>query len=71
MYPLTIRRRSGGALLGDRIRMNSTSDSRVYTVHGHAASECIGAHSCQNALHALKAAGLTVIPETAGITRRL
>jgi isobutyryl-CoA mutase len=63
------RRRTGGALLGDRIRMNSLSDERVYmrsvaTRRAHLATSAALAES----IAFLKSAGFgLVIVETAGI----
>ena len=63
------RRRTGGALLGDRIRMNSLSDERVYmrsvaTRRAHLATSAALADS----IAFLKSAGFgLVIVETAGI----
>ena len=63
------RRRSGGALLGDRIRMNCLRSERVYmrsmaTRRQHAATNTV-LHDC---IGALKAIGFDlVIVETAGI----
>jgi len=63
------RRRTGGALLGDRIRMNSLRNEKVYmrsmaTRRQHLATSAI----LQDAIAFLKAAGFDlVIVETAGI----
>ena len=63
------RRRTGGALLGDRIRMNSLSDERIFmrsmaTRRQHLATSAVLA----DAIRFLKAAGFDiVIVETAGI----
>ncbi len=63
------RRRTGGALLGDRIRMNSLADERIYmrsiaTRRQHLATSAVLADSVQ----LLKYAGFDlVIVETAGI----
>jgi methylmalonyl-CoA mutase len=63
------RRRTGGALLGDRIRMNSLSDERIYmrsvaTRRQHLATSAALAES----IEFLKSAGFgLVIVETAGI----
>jgi methylmalonyl-CoA mutase len=63
------RRRTGGALLGDRIRMNSLSDPRIYmrsmaTRRQHLATSIVLA----DAIAMLKATGFDlVIVETAGI----
>jgi len=63
------RRRTGGALLGDRIRMNSLSDERVYmrsvaTRRQHLATSA----ALTDAIAFLKSAGFgLVIVETAGI----
>ncbi|NHA15856.1 cobalamin-dependent protein, partial [Thioalkalivibrio sp. XN279] len=63
------RRRTGGALLGDRIRMNSLADERIYmrsvaTRRQHLATSAALAESVEF----LKAAGFgLVIVETAGI----
>jgi len=63
------RRKSGGALLGDRIRMNSIHDPRVYyrsmATRGHGKE--IPPH-LEEAVSVLKAAGFDlIIVETAGI----
>jgi methylmalonyl-CoA mutase len=63
------RRRTGGALLGDRIRMNSASDDRVFmrsmaTREAHASV----ANAVRDAISTLRASGYDlVILETAGI----
>src|SRR5210317_322405 len=63
------RRRTGGALLGDRIRMNSLRSERIYmrsmaTRRQHLATSAM----LQDAIHFLKSAGFDlVIVETAGI----
>ncbi|MGA9573295.1 MAG: cobalamin-dependent protein, partial [Lysobacterales bacterium] len=63
------RRRTGGALLGDRIRMNSLRSERIYmrsmaTRRQHMATSAM----LQDAIHFLKSAGFDlVIVETAGI----
>jgi isobutyryl-CoA mutase len=63
------QRRTGGALLGDRIRMNSLADDRVYmrsvaTRRQHLATSA----ALADAIHFLKSAGFgLVIVETAGI----
>jgi methylmalonyl-CoA mutase len=63
------RRRTGGALLGDRIRMNSLRSERIYmrsmaTRRQHLATSAM----LQDATHFLKSAGFDlVIVETAGI----
>ena len=63
------RRKTGGALLGDRIRMNSVGSQRVYmrslaTRQSHLA---LSAH-VKDAVHVLKAAGYDfIIVETSGI----
>ena len=63
------RRRTGGALLGDRIRMNSLSDGRIYmrsvaTRRQHLATSA----ALADAINFLKTAGFgLVIVETAGI----
>ena len=63
------RRRTGGALLGDRIRMNSLRSERIYmrsmaTRRQHLATNAM----LQDAIHFLKSAGFDlVIVETAGI----
>jgi isobutyryl-CoA mutase len=63
------RRRTGGALLGDRIRMNSLADERVYmrsvaTRRQHLATSA----ALSDAIEFLKSAGFgLVIVETAGI----
>jgi methylmalonyl-CoA mutase len=62
------RKRSGGALLGDRIRMNAVEPSRVYmrslaTRGSHAVSQALG-----DAIAIVKAAGFdAIIVETPGI----
>jgi isobutyryl-CoA mutase len=63
------RRKSGGALLGDRIRMNSIHDRRVYyrSMATRGAGREIPPH-LEEAISILKAAGFDlVIVETAGI----
>jgi methylmalonyl-CoA mutase len=63
------RRRTGGALLGDRIRMNSLRSERIYmrsmaTRRQHLATSAM----LQDAIHFLKSAGFDlVLVETAGI----
>ncbi len=63
------RRRSGGALLGDRIRMNSLSDDRVFmrsmaTRRQHLATSAV----LQDSIAFLRSAGFDlIIVETAGI----
>ena len=63
------RRRTGGALLGDRIRMNSLRSERIYmrsmaTRRQHLSTSAM----LQDAIHFLKSAGFDlVIVETAGI----
>ena len=63
------RRRTGGALLGDRIRMNSLADDRIYmrsvaTRRRHSATSA----ALADAIEFLKSAGFgLVIVETAGI----
>jgi methylmalonyl-CoA mutase len=63
------RRRTGGALLGDRIRMNSLSDERVFmrsmaTRRQHLATSAV----LQDSIAFLKSAGFDmIIVETAGI----
>ena len=63
------RRRSGGALLGDRIRMNSTSDSRVYMRSMATRQANVSVPTAvRDALHALRSSRFDlVILETAGI----
>ena len=63
------RRRSGGALLGDRIRMNSVSAPNVFmrSMATRTANTSVSA-SVKDSIHALQAAGFDlVILETAGI----
>jgi len=63
------RRRTGGALLGDRIRMNSIRNSRVYmrSLATRRANLALSAH-VGDALSVLKAAGYDfIILETSGI----
>ncbi|MCB9539463.1 MAG: cobalamin B12-binding domain-containing protein [Myxococcales bacterium] len=63
------RRRSGGALLGDRIRMNAITDERAFmrSMATRAANAAVPA-AVRDALKALAAAGYDlVILETAGI----
>ncbi len=63
------RRKTGGALLGDRIRMNSIYDERVY--YRSFATRSLGSeipHHMQEAIMVLKASGFDfIIVETAGI----
>ncbi|MGC6416979.1 MAG: methylmalonyl-CoA mutase family protein [Bradymonadia bacterium] len=63
------RRRSGGALLGDRIRMNSTSDSRVYMRSMATRQANVSVPTAvRDALQALRSSQFDlVILETAGI----
>jgi methylmalonyl-CoA mutase len=63
------RRKTGGALLGDRIRMNSIMSKRVYMRSmATRASQTELSESIKDALHVLKAAQFDlVIAETAGI----
>ncbi len=63
------RRRSGGALLGDRIRMNAVSSARVYARSmGTRSANAAVPPAVRDALLALRAAGFDlVILETAGI----
>lgn len=63
------RKRTGGALLGDRIRMNTASNERVYmrslASRGHQSEIC---ESLQECVEVVKAAGFDLlIVETAGI----
>lgn len=63
------RRKTGGALLGDRIRMNSINDHRVYyrSMATRSQGMEIPAHM-EESIEALKAAGMDlIIVETAGI----
>jgi len=63
------RRKTGGALLGDRIRMNSIMSHRVYMRSmATRASQTELSESIKDALHVLKAAQFDlIIAETAGI----
>jgi methylmalonyl-CoA mutase len=63
------RRKTGGALLGDRIRMNSIMSQRVYMRSmATRASQTELSESIKDALHVLKAAQFNlIIAETAGI----
>jgi len=63
------RRKTGGALLGDRIRMNSIMSNRVYMRSmATRASQTELSESIKDALHVLKAAHFDlIIAETAGI----
>jgi len=63
------RRKTGGALLGDRIRMNSIMSKRVYMRSmATRASQTELSESIKDALHVLKAAQFNlIIAETAGI----
>lgn len=63
------RRKTGGALLGDRIRMNSINNSRVY-MRSLATRQSLTEipETLANVIHVVKAAGFDlVIAETAGI----
>jgi methylmalonyl-CoA mutase len=63
------RRKTGGALLGDRIRMNSINSSRVY-MRSLATRQSLTEipETLANVIHVVKAAGFDlVIAETAGI----
>ncbi len=63
------RRRSGGALLGDRIRMNAIDDPRVYmrSLATRASNVALSAH-VKDALELCRAAGFDLIVlETSGI----
>jgi methylmalonyl-CoA mutase len=63
------RRKTGGALLGDRIRMNSIMSQRIYMRSmATRASQTELSESIKDALHVLKAAQFDlIIAETAGI----
>jgi methylmalonyl-CoA mutase len=63
------RKRTGGALLGDRIRMNTVGDARIYmrSLATRQANLALSAH-VQDAIDLCKAAGFDlVIVETSGI----
>ena len=65
----SIKRKSGGALLGDRIRMNSASDSRIYmrSLATRQANLALSAH-VNDAISILKASNFDlIILETSGI----
>jgi methylmalonyl-CoA mutase len=63
------KRKTGGALLGDRIRMNSINNSRVYmrSLATRQSNLALSVH-VKDAVHVLKAAGFDlIILETSGI----